>query len=149
MCTSNYPPINANTPSRKKNQLKRNNISHSYDETPTTKCSESQIKQQSDHRQCLNLVIVGDSMIKHIVPGKLHQWLKTGFIFRTFPEGKKEYMKHYLQPTLKAKLANLIVRVGTNDLDRESPEETAQVFQSWGKLQLSTSLVTTSVYQKV
>ena len=72
-------------------------------------------------------------MIKDIVPAKLRQGLKSRVIFRTFPGAKIEDMKHYLQPTLKAKPTHLIVHVGTNDLEGKSPEETIQNILELGK----------------
>ena len=42
-------------------------------------------------------------------------------------------MKHYLQPTLKAKPSHLIIHVGTNDLYGKSPDEIAQDIAELGK----------------
>ena len=42
-------------------------------------------------------------------------------------------MKHYLQPTLKAKPSHLIIHVGTNDLYEKFPDEIAQDNAELGK----------------
>ena len=90
---------------------------------------------KSDHRNRPNVVTVGDSIIKHIVPAKLRQGLKSRVIFRTFPGAKIEdiYETLYLQPTLKAKPTHLIVHVGTNGLDGKSPEEITKNISELGE----------------
>ena len=79
------------THSRKQNQSQRKN--------PTEHCNN-----QTDHQNCPNVVIVEDSMIKHLEPAKLDKGLRVDRVtFRTFAGAKTEDMKHYLQPTLRAR----------------------------------------------
>ncbi|CAB4040476.1 unnamed protein product, partial [Paramuricea clavata] len=117
------------TPNRKQNQSHNTEM----DRKNSTQHRDNQTKQRTDHRNCPNVVIVGDSMIKHIEPAKLRQGLKSGVTFRTFAGAKTEDMKYYLQPTLKAKPSHLILHVGTNDLSGKSPEEIAQNISELGK----------------
>jgi outer membrane murein-binding lipoprotein Lpp len=123
-CTYANTHRSTQTPNRKQNQSQRKN---------STQHRDNQTKQRTDHRNRPNVVIVGDSMIKHIEPAKLRQGLKSGVTFRTFAGAKTEDMKYYLQPTLKAKPSHLILHVGTNDLSGKSPEEIAQNISELGK----------------
>ena len=132
-CTQATSNQSSQKPQREQNRTKRKNRTQHYPETPTGEHQDQQTRQRTDDRNRPNIVVVGDSIIKHIEPAKLRQGLKSRLTFRTFSGANTEDMKHYLQPTLKAKPSHLIIHVGTNDLYGKLPDEIAQDIAELGK----------------
>ena len=118
-CTQATSNQLSQTSQREQNRTKRKNKTQRHPEAPTTEHQCQQTKQQTVDRirNHPHLVVVGDSVIKRIERAKFRQGLiKSRLTSRTFSGVKTDDMKHYLQPTLKAKPPHLIINVGTNDL---------------------------------
>ena len=101
-CTQATSNQSSQKSQREQNRTKRKNRTQHHPETPTGEHQDQQTRQRTDDRNRPNIVVVGDSIIKHIEPAKLRQELKSRLTFRTFSGANTEDMKHYLQPTLKA-----------------------------------------------
>ena len=65
-------------------------------------------------------------MIKGLHPDKISKSVKHKAQFKSFPGSTVEDLTDYIKPSLKRKLKNIIVQVGTNDLKRKSAKDVAK-----------------------
>jgi lysophospholipase L1-like esterase len=65
-------------------------------------------------------------MIKGLRPDKISKSVKHKAQFKSFPGSTVEDLTDYIKPSLKRKLKNIIVQVGTNDLKRKSAKDVAK-----------------------
>ena len=68
------------------------------------------------------VVVLGDSMIKHINPRQLQNGVKPKVAVKTFPGATISDMSHYAKPTLSTAPDEIILHIGTNDLKAKTPE---------------------------
>ncbi|CAB3987388.1 Scavenger receptor cysteine-rich type 1 M130 [Paramuricea clavata] len=69
-----------------------------------------------------NIVILGDSMLKHLNPRRIQQGIDQKISIKTFPGAGVDEMTHYVKPTLQKKPKHIILHIGTNDLQTKSPD---------------------------
>ena len=69
-----------------------------------------------------NIVILGDSMLKHLNPRRIQQGIDQKVSIKTFPGAGVDEMTHYVKPTLQMKPKHIILHIGTNDLQTKSPD---------------------------
>jgi lysophospholipase L1-like esterase len=65
-------------------------------------------------------------MIKGLRPDKISKSVKHKAQIKSFPGSTVEDLTDYIKPSLKRKLKNIIVQVGTNDLKRKSAKDVAK-----------------------
>ena len=75
-CTRATSNQSSQTPPREQNRTKRKNRIQHHPEAPIGEHQDQQTKQRTYDRNRPNIVVVGDSIIKHIEPAKLRQDLK-------------------------------------------------------------------------
>ena len=62
--------------------------------------------------------IIGDSMVKQIKGWEMNKRLDEDFVVvKTFSGAKSTCMEHYIAPPLEQKPENIVLHVGTNDLN--------------------------------
>ena len=73
------------------------------------------------------VVIVGDSIVRHVPSCSLNQSLKEYFsIVKSFPGATTQDMKDYIKPTIARKPDMVILHTGTNDLkSNQNPPDIA------------------------
>ncbi|CAB4020596.1 Hypothetical predicted protein [Paramuricea clavata] len=69
-----------------------------------------------------NIVILVDSMLKHLNPRRIQQGIDQKISIKTFPGAGVDEMTHYVKPTLQEKPKHIILHIGTNDLQTKSPD---------------------------
>ncbi|CAB3982729.1 Scavenger receptor cysteine-rich type 1 M130 [Paramuricea clavata] len=77
--------------------------------------------------------ILGDSMLKQINARRIQQGMKHKIVVKTFPGAGIKEMNHYVKPTLLTAPNKLILHVGTNDLQRMTPDELLTHVQKLGE----------------
>ena len=81
------------------------------------------------------VVIIGDSMIKHLDPKRIQNGLQNRKVtIKTFPGARIDDMKHYAVPTLATKSNALIVHIGTNDLRNNTPSNLLSSLEDLGEM---------------
>lgn len=93
------------------NHQKDNNNERTQDPRRIPRASQSRV------------AILGDSMLKHVNTRKIQHGIKQKVVVKTFPGAGVEDMNHYIKPTLLTQPSKLIIHVGTNDLQRNTPNE--------------------------
>ena len=62
-------------------------------------------------------VVVWDSMVKGMKGWEINKKLKKDFlVIKSFPGAKSTCMDHYIMPSMEQKPENIVIHVGTNDL---------------------------------
>ncbi|CAB4025037.1 Scavenger receptor cysteine-rich type 1 M130, partial [Paramuricea clavata] len=79
------------------------------------------------------VAILGDSMLKQINARGIQQGMKHKIVVKTFAGAGIKEMNHYVKPTLLTAPNKLILHVGTNDLQRMTPDELLTHVQKLGK----------------
>ncbi|CAB4000157.1 Hypothetical predicted protein [Paramuricea clavata] len=79
------------------------------------------------------VAILGDSMLKQINARRIQQGMKHKIDVKTFPGAGIKEMNHYVKPTLLTAPNKLILHVGTNDLQRMTPDELLTHVQKLGE----------------
>ena len=81
------------------------------------------------------VVIVGDSIVRHVPSCSLNQSLKEYFsIVKSFPGATTQDMKDYIKPTIARKPDMVILHTGTNDLkSNQNPSDIANEIISLAK----------------
>ncbi|CAB4011076.1 Scavenger receptor cysteine-rich type 1 M130 [Paramuricea clavata] len=79
------------------------------------------------------VAILGDSMLKQINARRIQQGMKHKIVVKTFPGAGIKEMNHYVKPTLLTAPNKLILHVGTNDLQRMTPDELLTHVQKLGE----------------
>ena len=81
-------------------------------------CEENK-KDQNKNNEVKSVVIIGDSMIKHLngwdMSEKVHK-SECKIYVKSFPGVKTSCMKNYVKPSLRSTPNHFILHVGTNDL---------------------------------
>ena len=96
--------------------------------------SNSNESSRDSQRSQPRIVILGDSMLKHLDTKRMQNGLKKGKVtIKTFPGAGIEQMKHYAVPTLITKPKTLIFHVGTNDLHNKTPEDLISAMNDLGE----------------
>ena len=72
------------------------------------------------------VVILGDSMIKHLNPRQLQNGINCKVAIKTFSGAGIDDMFHYVRPTVSTRPDEIILHIGTNDLKNKSPETFAR-----------------------
>jgi hypothetical protein len=72
------------------------------------------------------VVILGDSMIKHLNPRLLQNGVNHKIAIKTFPGAGIDDMVHYVKATWSTRSDEVILHNGTNDLKNKSPDMLAQ-----------------------
>ena len=81
------------------------------------------------------VVIIGDSMIKHLDPKRIQNGLQNQKVtIKTFSGARIDGMKHYAVPTLATKPNTLIVHIGTNDLRNNTPSNLLTSLEELGEM---------------
>ena len=77
-----------------------------------------------------NIVILGDSMIKHVNGYNMSKRFKNCKEYvKSFSGSKVRYMKDHMKPLIREKPDHAILNVGTNDLNSDRPSDlTAKYF---------------------
>ena len=106
---------------------------------------------QKEHQQkekAKSVLIIGDSMIKHVNGWHLSKKLKPKYkvMVRSFPGAATQCMNDYGKPSIRAQPDHFILHVGTNDLISDStPTEVARkVFDIARRLKSDTCDITFS-----
>ena len=86
-----------------------------------TACNESNTDISAKHGD-KPIVILGDSMLKHLNPRRIQQGIDQKFSVKTFPGAGVDEMTNYVKPTLQKKSKHVILHIGTNDLQTKSPD---------------------------
>ena len=81
------------------------------------------------------VVIVGDSIVRHVPSCSLNQSLKEYFsIVKSFPGTTTKDMKDYIKPAIARKLDMVILQTGTDDLkSNQNPSDIANDIISLAK----------------
>ena len=81
------------------------------------------------------VVIVGDSIVRHVPSCSLNQSLKEYFsIVKSFPGTTTKDMKDYIKPAIATKLDMVILQTGTDDLkSNQNPSDIANDIISLAK----------------
>ena len=101
---------------------KENDISNASNSTKTDKNK----KDQNRNNEVKSVVIIGDSMIKHLngwdMSKEVHK-SECKIYVKSFPGAKTSYMKDYVKPSLGSTPKHLILHVGTNGLNSNQTSE--------------------------
>ena len=83
-------------------------------------------KDQNGNNEVKSIVIIGDSMIKHLngwdMSKKVHKSECKVYV-KSFPGAKTSCMKDYVKPSLRSTPNHFILHVGTNDLNSNQTSE--------------------------
>ncbi|CAB4010786.1 Scavenger receptor cysteine-rich type 1 M130, partial [Paramuricea clavata] len=79
------------------------------------------------------VAILGDSMLKQINARRIQQGMKHKIVVKTFAGAGIKEMNHYVKPTLLTAPNKLSLHVGTNDLQRMTPDELLTHVQKLGE----------------
>ena len=81
------------------------------------------------------VVIVGDSIVRHVPSCSLNQSLKEYFsVVKSFPGTTAKDMKDYIKPAIARKLDMVILQTGTDDLkSNQNPSDIANDIISLAK----------------
>ncbi len=117
--------------SHRSNQDKRrNNTTQTKQQQTNDRDKVNNDKKAQDPRRSprggqSRIAVLGDSMLKHINARRIQQGMENKVVIKTFPGAGVEEMNHYVKLTLLTtpNLNKLILHVGTNDLQRKTPDE--------------------------
>ena len=117
--------------SHRSNQDKRrNNTTQTKQQQTNDRDKVNNDKKAQDPRRSprvgqSRIAVLGDSMLKHINARRIQQGMEHKVVIKTFPGAGVEEMNHYVKLTLLTtpNLNKLILHVGTNDLQRKTPDE--------------------------
>ncbi len=134
MLSQSQLPKNRNLPeaskqSHRSNQDKRrNNTTQTKQQQTNDHDKVNNDEKAQDPRRSLRvgqsrIAVLGDSMLKHINARRIQQGMKHKVVIKTFPGAGVEEMNHYVKPTILTTPNKLILHVGTNDLQRKTPDE--------------------------
>ncbi len=134
MLSQSELPKNRNLPeaskqSHRSNQDKRrNNTTQTKQQQTNDRDKVNNDEKAQDPRRSprvgqSRIAVLGDSMLKHINARRIQQGMKHKVVIKTFPGAGVEEMNHYVKPTLLTTPNKLILHVGTNDLQRKTPDE--------------------------
>ena len=78
---------------------------------------EKDKKTNKEQEKGKSVVILGDSMVKHLNGWEMSKKIKNCKVHvRSFPGEKVQYMDDYKKPSIRDKPEHFIIHVGTNDL---------------------------------
>ena len=134
--TSKHRNASSSKVSQKRSKEVQANKTHKKSQRPTTKPAEIQTenrfevlqdpgKEPQTETPNNTTVIIGDSMIKNVQGWKLGRKAGHRVIVKSFPGASTADMFHYLKPTLDKKPDQVILHIGTNDLNKSSPAQIA------------------------
>ena len=115
---------------KKPNNVSKTDKHEQYNE------SESEIKRNTSS-QSPSVVIVGDSMIKHLDKRRLQRSITSKshkVRTETYSGANIAAMKHHIKPCLESKPEKIILHVGTNDLCNKEATEIAEGIIEVGQL---------------
>ena len=115
---------------KKPNNISKTDKHEQYNE------SESEIRRNTSS-QSLSVVIVGDSMIKHLDKRRLQRSITSKphkVRTETYSGANIAAMKHHIKPCLESKPEKIILHVGTNDLCNKEATEIAEGIIEVGQL---------------
>ena len=89
---------------------------------------EKDKKSNKEQKKGKSVVILGDSMVKHLNGWEMSKKTKNCKVYvRSFPAAKVQCMNDYKKPSVRDKPDHFIIHVGTNDLNSEvSPKSIAE-----------------------
>ena len=103
-------------------------------------------------RKDSSILIIGDSMIKGIRSDKIGRSTGTNVVVKSFPGSTVNYMKDYIEPSLRKKPDKIILHVGTNDIGRNDPKSIAgnilQFHKQIKKKNPKTKVLTSSLFAR-
>ena len=97
-----------------------------------TACNESNTDISAKHGD-KPIVILGYSMLKHLNPRRIQQGIDQKVSVKTFPGAGVDEMTHYVKPTLQKKSKHVILHIGTNDLQTNSPDALIKAVTKFGE----------------
>ena len=98
--------------------------SRSTKSSPNSEDSHSGANNNNEHGKKPVTVIAGDSIIQHIRGWSISRSNKV--VVKSFPGATIEDMKDFVKPLLRKKPDNVVLHIGTNDLNTREPRLTAE-----------------------
>ena len=98
--------------------------SRSAKPSPNSEDSHSGGNNNNEHARKPVTVIAGDSIIQHIRGWSISRSNKV--VVKSFPGATTEDMEDFVKPLLRKKPDNVILHIGTNDLNTQEPRLTAE-----------------------
>ena len=86
--------------------------------------SRPKVTQQGDSRK--HVMILGDSIIKHVEGWRIGRSTETKTSVKSFPGASVKDCYDYFKPAMNSKPDEVIIHIGTNDLKSKSARETAE-----------------------
>ena len=97
---------------------------------------EKDKKSNNERKKGKSVVILGESMVKHLNSSEMSEKIKNCKIYvRSFPGAKVQCMDDYKKPSIRDEPDHFIVHVGTNDLSSEVSSKSIE--ESIGDLAMS------------
>ena len=91
--------------------------------------SHSGANNNNEHARKPVTVIAGDSIIQHICGWSISRSNKV--VIKSFPGATTEDMEDFVKPLLRKKPDNVVLHIGTNDLNTQEPRLTAKALSTW------------------
>ena len=92
--------------------------------SPNSEDSHSGANNNNEHAKKPVTVIAGDSIIQHIRDGSISRSNKV--VVKSFPGATIGDMEDFVKPLLRKKPDNVVLHIGTNDLNTREPRLTAE-----------------------
>ena len=108
----------------KSNEIEKDLSNNTDKRNPKSK-NKQVIKKNNDTKTQKSVIILGDSMVKHINGWEISKRLQSDckVYVKQFSGAKTKCMKDYMNPSLRENCDHFILHVGTNDLNpKRSPE---------------------------
>ena len=108
----------------KSNEIEKD-LSNNTDKRNPKSENKQVIKKNNDTKTQKSVIILGDSMVKHINGWEISKRLQSDckVYVKQFSGAKTKCMKDYMNPSLRENFDHFILHVGTNDLNpKRSPE---------------------------
>ena len=121
-----------------RNVMGTDSATNNREQSNQTEANDDKIKRSQEtsaQASKSKVVIIGDSMIKHLDPKRIQNGLQNRKVtIKTFPGARIDDMKHYAVPTLATKPNTLIVHIGTNDLRNNTPSNLLSSLEDLGEM---------------
>ena len=121
-----------------RNVMGTDSATNNREQSNQTEANDDKIKRSQEtsaQASKSKVVIIGDSMIKHLDPKRIQNGLQNRKVtIKTFPGARIDDMKHYAVPTLTTKPNTLIVHIGTNDLRNNTPSNLLSSLEDLGEM---------------
>ena len=110
--------------STQQNMRRNRRSSRSTKSSSNGEDSHSGANNNNEHARKPVTVIAGDSIIQHIRGWRISRGNK--LVVKSFPGATTEDMEDFVKPLLRKKPDNVVLHIGTNDLNTQEPRLTAE-----------------------